>query len=225
MVCLFFGLPGAGKTTLIAKIAFEAVSAKGRKRKYKNVYSNVDLAIPGVIRIDNECIGKYNLEDGLILIDEASIFADNRDYKNFSKALLEFFMMHRHYNVDCFLFTQTYNGVDKKIRSICDRVYYIYKGKILGYLWSSYYRIPYGIIIPDPKKDSASNKLGEIVEGYCKPSLFQRIFSHKIFRYKYYKYFNSWERKLLPPLPEQYKPYQPTTKKVFLLGKWRDKVS
>ena len=201
-VSLFFGLPGCGKTTLLTKRAFEAVKCK----RYKNVYCNVRLSVPGVTYIDNICIGRYNLCDAKILIDEATLFADSRAYKEFDKGKLTYFLEHRHYNVDIELFTQQWDGVDRKIRVITDRVFYVFKGKILGKWISSYYRIPYGIIIPNSKKDG-SEKLGEIIQGYCKPSLFLRIFCPKVFRPLYYKYFDSWEREELPPLPERYKPY------------------
>ena len=76
----------------------------------------------------------------------------------------------------------------------------------MGRWISSYYRIPYGIIIPDPKKKDGE-KLGDIVQGYCKPSIFIRIFSPKLFRPKYYKYFDSWDRPPLPDLPEDVRLY------------------
>lgn len=195
MVCLYFGLPGCGKTTLLASLAKKGV----RSRKYKNVYSNIHLNIDGVQYIKNEWIGNYMISDGLVLIDEATLFADNRDYKNFSKSQIQYFLEHRHFNVDIILFTQQWDGVDRKIRVITDRVYYVYKPFLLGKWFSRYYKVPYGIIIPDPKK--SSEKLGEIIQGYCKPSLLQRLFCPRLFRPRYYKYFDSWERYDLPPLP------------------------
>lgn len=200
-VSLFFGLPGCGKTTLMSYKALEGV------KKYKNVYGNVRLKVDGYTFVDNECIGKYLMRDCLILIDEATIFADNRDYKNFSKDKIKYFLEHRHFKCDIILFTQQWDGVDRKIRSITDRVYYVYKGKILGHWFTTYYRIPYGIIIPDPKKDSGSNKLGEIVQGYCKPPFLVRLFSPKLFRPLYYKYFDSFETYYMPPLPSKYETY------------------
>lgn len=203
-VSLFFGLPGAGKTTVMTSIALKYSKRIGKP--YKNIYCNVHLKIPNVTYIDNDCIGKYQLEDCLVLIDEATLFADSRDFKNFSRERLEYFLEHRHYNADIMLFTQQWDGVDRKIRVITDRVYYIYKSPIFGHFYSKYYRVPYGIIIPDPKKNP-TDKLGEIIQGYCKPSLIVRIFAKKLWRFRYYKYFDSWERKILPPLPPKYTSY------------------
>lgn len=214
-VSLYFGLPGCGKTTMMTALALKAV----KEKKYENIYCNVHIAVPGVTYIDNECIGMYDLHDALILIDEATLFADSRDFKNFGKDKITYFLEHRHFNVDIILFTQQWDGVDKKIRVITDRVYYVYKGKILGKWFTRCYRIPYGIIIPDSKKDS-SQKLGEIVQGYAKPPTLVRVFSPWLYRPRYYKYFDSWERPQLPSLPERYKPYQPVQlPKVIKLGK------
>lgn len=202
-VSLYFGLPGCGKTTLLAAMALKA----SRCRRYTYVYSNVYLTIPGVTYIPNDVIGKYNLRDCLILIDEGTLFADSRHHRDFPQHVCEFFMLHRHYNCDIIIFTQGWDTLDKRIRQITDRVFYVYKTRLWGLLFTRYYRIPYGIIIPDPKKDSGSTKLGEIIQGYCKPPLLIRIFAHRLFRPKYYRYFNSWDKPELPPLPDRYKPY------------------
>lgn len=200
---LYFGLPGAGKTTLLC---YKAAQAKKSKR-YKHIYSNVRLKMDGVTYIDNDCIGKYALRECLLLIDEATLFADSRGHKTFDMGKITYFLEHRHMRADVILFTQQWDGVDKKIRVITDRVYYVYKGRFTGKWFTRCYRIPYGIIIPDPKKDG-SEKLGEIVQGYCKPNLFVRLFSPWLFRPTYYKYFDSWEEPYFPELPDSYKPYK-----------------
>lgn len=202
-VSLYFGLPGAGKTTLMAYHALKGIKSK----KYENVYGNVHMVIDGYTYIDNYCIGKFNLENCLILIDEATLFADNRKFKDFDMGKITYFLEHRHYNADIILFTQQWDGVDRKIRVITDRVYYVFKGRIFGHWFTTYYRIPYGIIIPDPHKDKSSEKLGEIVQGYCKPNILIRLFAPKLYRPKYYKYFDSWEKPYLPKLPPKYTQY------------------
>lgn len=171
---------------------------KGLK-KYTNVYCNVPINVPGVIYVNNSEIGFKQIENGLLLIDEASLFADSRDFKNFQKEQVKFFLLHRHYGLTIELYTQQWDAIDRKIRTITDKVYYVWKPKFTPWI-SKYYRIPYGIIIPDPKKDKSSEKLGEIVQGYSKPNFLVRLFAHRLHRRKYYKYFDSWAAPALPEL-------------------------
>lgn len=199
MISMFFGVPGVGKTTLLAAMALKY------RGKYKHIYSNVHLKIDGVTYIDDDCIGKFELRDCLILIDEASIFADNRDYKAFNKngTRLEYFLTHRHHCADIILFTQGYNAVDKKLRTLTVNLYYMQKGLFLGHWFTKFYPISYGIAFPD------GERLGEIAEGYSQPPFLVRLFTTKrIYRPKYYPYFDSWAIRELPKLPEKYKPYQ-----------------
>lgn len=197
MIALYFGLPGCGKTTLLSSMALKALKGK----KYKNVYCNIPLAgdplFEKMIPISASDIGKYLICDGLVLIDESLIAWNSRQYAKFSMDVAQYFVMHRHYNVDLCLFSQRADGVDLTIRSITDRVYYVSKKFITGLWWTNIVRVPYDIIFPDPKSD----RVGEIVQGYRKPPFFTRMFAQHLFRPKYYKYFDSWERPDLPELP------------------------
>lgn len=207
MITLYFGLPGSGKTTFAAAIAVRTLKRlyKGTEKKYSLVYTNFPLVLPDHLRplwrlIDFADLGRYDIRNGLILIDEASLEVDNRDYKTFSYSSKRFMLLHRHYNVDIIFFNQGWDAMDKKIRTITSRVFYVYKPRLLGRFFSCCYQIPYGIIIPDPKKGD-SQKLGEIVQGYCKPHWLVRLFSPSLLRKNYYKYFDSWDAPRLPPLP------------------------
>lgn len=213
-ISLYFGLPGCGKTTWLTKLALDAV----RKGKYQNIYTNVHINVPGVTIIDNDVIGTYELENCLLLIDEATLFADSRDFKNFSKGRLEYFLEHRHRCADIVLFTQQWDGVDRKIRVITDRVYYVYKTLLTGRWFSKCWRVPYGILFPDPKK--TGEKLGEIVQGYSKPPGLTRLFAQRIYRPKYYKYFDSWELDKLPTLPQKYAVNKVDPFNAPVLGSW-----
>ena len=220
MISMYFGVPGVGKTTLLAKIAME------QRKNYQHIYSNVHLKIDGITYIDDDCIGRFELENCLILIDEASIFADNRDYKKFNQngTRLEYFLTHRHHHADIILFTQGYNAVDKKLRTLTVNLYYMTKKGILGHWFTKYYPISYGIAFPD------GERLGEIAEGYSQPPFLVRLFTTKrVFRPKYYKYFDSWAINRLPDLPEEYQPYfdskTAVKKKGGIIGKIKKAIS
>lgn len=195
----YFGLPGCGKTTTLAMRAVKAIHS-GR---YKNVYSNVYLSVHGVTVIPFEFFGVYELRDCLFLIDEAMIVCGDRDHKNFGKEKLKEFMMHRHKDCDIILFSQEADGVDKKIRSITDRMYYVKKGLLLGKWISTIYRIPYDVMFPD-----SGDNIGAIIMGYKKPGIISRITARRLYRPIYYQYFDSWESEPLPELPAKYQPYQ-----------------
>ena len=209
----YFGLPGCGKTTLLTKLAKDAV----RSGRYKYVFTNVHIDVPGVSYIEFDWLGKYDIRDACVLIDEAMVHCGDRDYANFGKEKIWYLVEHRHMYCDVHLFSQEPDGIDKKIRSLTDRMYYIRKGWLLGHWFSSVIQIPYSIVWPD-ENDNGEN-LGRIVMGYKKPPLLLRIFCMRLYRPAYYKYFDSWEiDRVLPPLPSSVKPYytDPMVKPVLM---------
>lgn len=214
-VIRYFGLPGAGKTTILTYHALNA----SRSGRYRNIYSNVFLSVHGVTHVPFDVFGTYELRDCLFLVDEAMIVCGDRDHKNFGKEKLKEFMMHRHKDCDIILFSQEADGVDKKIRSITDRMFYVKKGIITGKWFSSIYRIPYDVMFPE-----GGDKIGDIIMGYKKPPFLARVFAKRLFRPKYYKYFDSWESDELPPLPPEYKPYQDPNRREALFAPWWNKM-
>lgn len=200
-VSRYFGLPGCGKTTTLASLAYMGLVSS----KYRKVYGNVQLALPGYIYVPFDVLGKYQLDDCLVLIDEAMVECGDRDHKSFGKEKLELFVMHRHYKMDIVLFSQEADGVDKKVRSVSADMYYVKKGFLLGRWVSSIYKIPYGIVWPG-QSDNGEN-LGKIVMGYTKPSIISRLTARRLWRPRWYPYFDSWEARVLPPLPDEYVPY------------------
>lgn len=209
-VSRYFGLPGSGKTTVLTQLAIDGV----RSKKYKNVYGNVHLNIPGYTYIPFDFFGKFDLVDCLLLIDEATIECGDRDYKSFPKEKLARFMLHRHDNMDIALFSQSADGMDKKIRDITDRMYYIKKGLITGHWISTVYKVPYKVMWPDGENNGGEN-VGRILMGYVKPSFLEFVFARRVYRPSLYPYFDSWERTPLDPLPPE---YQPIPRKLFYKG-------
>ena len=217
-VSRYFGLPGCGKTTTLTMLVFKAM----KSGKYRFIYGNVELKIHGYIYVPFSCFGIFDMVDCLYVIDEAMVEAGDRDYKNFDKCKLERFVKHRHDNMDIVLFSQEADGIDKKIRSITDRMYYVKKGLLLGHWISTIYRIPYKILWPDAH--TAGENVGRIVMGYAKPNILARLFARRLYRPKYYPYFDSWERTPLPPLPDQYVPYVDPNFKKPLFRPWLHKT-
>ena len=78
MITCFFGLPGCGKSTLLAKIATQELKRirKGKSR-YRRVLSN--YYIKGCQKLVFSELGRVDMSESLILIDEISLDADSRD--------------------------------------------------------------------------------------------------------------------------------------------------
>jgi len=120
---IYFGVPGSGKTTYAAWIA-KSVITKGGK-----VWSNVP--IKETIRLNPmEDIGQKLIRGGHIIIDEAGCEYNNRDYKNFSKASTYFYKHHRHYQTTVHLFSQGFDDMDKKLRTLATHLFVIKKSMI-----------------------------------------------------------------------------------------------
>ena len=184
MVTGYFGLPGSGKTTFLTMLAQkELIKMQKGKSCYKHVLTN--FYCYGCEKIDYKDLGSYEIEDSLILLDELTLDADSRNFKQFDEAHKKFFLLHRHYGCDVIYFTQQYDGIDKKIRDITQELYFVKKIFCFSHA-KKIFRI---LDINEMTK--------EIVNGYRFSKLFDILFnkcSKWCFRPKWYKYFDSWER-------------------------------
>ena len=70
---LYFGIPGAGKTTMAAYLS------RTDMKKGRTVYSNVPIT--GTRRVDRADIGHSMLSNGRLIWDEAGLDYDNRKMK------------------------------------------------------------------------------------------------------------------------------------------------
>lgn len=195
MIRTYFGLPGSGKTTEIARLAYKAsrLIDKG-KCKYKYIVGNVALSgIPHYYKISFKTIGLIGYPNALILIDESSIEADSRRWDTTSSKFIEYLLTHRHWENDMFFFTQIWNRVDKTIRDITEECVLLHKGKIFR-SWTRETIIRYGIMIPQVGQD----RPGEIIMGYLQPTKFSQVFERRFWRRPYYKFFDTHERPDIP---------------------------
>lgn len=192
MVTGYFGLPGSGKTTFLTRIAQKELKqiAKG-KSPYCHILTN--FYCRGCEKVDYRQLGNYEISNSLILLDEITLDADSRNFKQFDEAHKQFFLLHRHYNCDVIYFTQQYDGVDKKIRDITSNLYFVKKHWIFSIATKIYRTLD----INEFTKD--------IVQGYRFANFFERFGKNVIqicVRPLWYKFFDSWER---PPKKEAFK--------------------
>lgn len=175
-VIVYFGVPGSGKTTLAAKIAY-----KNAKRGV-NTYSNVPIM--GTLLINSADIGKVDISDGDMILDEAAIDFNNRSYKTMPKSTIEWFKLHRHYGIGTIhVFSQSYEDMDITLRRLQTVMYRLTRTLIPGVFMTR--RI--GVSI-DIDKDTH-----QVIERYRWSGL-PRFHAG----WKYWSMFDSWAAPALP---------------------------
>lgn len=163
--------PGGGKTTLCAGLVKEHLETD------KPIYSNVPII--GAEKIKLEELGKYLYENCTILIDEAGAELSNRNWMhNLNEDQIRFIKKHRHYGVDIWLFSQSYNDVDNKFRELTTSIIMLKKSWIP-------FRID-GLAI----KKTVDLINGQIVEYFE----WDKDNSFHYFTPKLWAYFNSYDK-------------------------------
>ena len=177
VLSIYFGVPGSGKTT------FAAYLTKHDLKRGTPVWSNVPIT--GAYKLDPKTdIGNYMISGGRVIIDEAGIEYNNRDFKEFSKKSLYFYKYHRHYQLAVDVFSQGFDDMDKKIRTLAQRLYVVKKSI---FPWFIYRReIKKRVGINDMSKD--------IIDEYY----FVKFSTKIIFSPPLWKMFNTISREEYP---------------------------
>ena len=113
MITLIEGSTGAGKTLLMSRLTRKEWK-QGRKI-YPNFPMWFDEAATDVTRwhvLDDT----FNLENGIICIDESQKLLNNRRWQSLPQAFIDKIAMHRHHHVDIITTTQDFGHVDNKLR-------------------------------------------------------------------------------------------------------------
>lgn len=174
VLTIWFGVPGSGKTT------FAAWLTKKDLRKGGRVWSNVPIS--GAYRLEPKSdIGRYMVSGGRVIIDEAGIEYNNRDFKEFSKNALYFYKYHRHYECAVDIFSQGYDDMDKKLRTLAQRLYVVKKSILPWFVYRREIR----------KKVGISEVTKDIIDEYSFVPLSRRY----IFCPPLWKMFNTVSRK------------------------------
>lgn len=202
---VYFGVPGSGKTTYAAYLAREAqreskvlrlcrrfpnrfttwiLNGKNWKRPYP-VWSNVPIS--GTLRINaKEDLGVNLIQDGKLIIDEAGVEFNNRDYKSFPKPAIKFFKYHRHYGVSVDVFSQSFEDMDVTLRRLAQNFYVVRRSVIPFFIVTKLIRRKVGI-------DESSHQL---VDAYSFG--FPVVDTKWIFCPPLWRMFNSYDIEDLP---------------------------
>lgn len=118
----FYGLPGAGKTYLLASIGLDAIK-KGRE-----VYANFRLTGAHYF---NDIFDIINVRKGVILIDEINLSFPSRMWDKLPPQFLYFWSQTRKMELDIYFTSQHPDRVDKVPKEICNWSWWVVKVKIL----------------------------------------------------------------------------------------------
>lgn len=172
----FYGAPGSGKTTLLCHFAVRALKSG------ITVYSNVPIS--GCIEFDKNDLGKYLMEDCLILWDEVGVDANSRNFKaNFNLDQIKFLKYHRHERAEIMVFSQGFDDADKIIRTLSTELFVVRRG-----IFNS---VTYKRIAKRPDIDEITHKPDDIY--FFAPLSKKRIFCPIL-----WKHFDSFSRLGLP---------------------------
>lgn len=179
---IFFGLPGSGKSTKAASIVAHN-ELIGRK-----TFSNVPIT--GAFEYSpHDDLGKFFIHDCDLIIDEAGLEYNNRNFKSFTQDETYFFKYHRHYKVNIYVFSQSYDDMDKKIRALATELFVVKKSLLPKFIVCR--RIKKKIGINEQTKDIVD-------EYYFNNFILSLLFDNRFFAPLYYKRFNTYSHKHLP---------------------------
>lgn len=118
---IWYGAPGSGKSTVAAFFALKGLASG------VPVYSN--MPIKGTYYFNKNDIGRYLIENCLVLIDEAGVDYNSRNFKsNFTPDQIKWFKYHRHERAQVMIFSQGFDDMDKILRTLGTEMYVVRKG-------------------------------------------------------------------------------------------------
>lgn len=203
---VYFGVPGSGKTTFAAWLTKQSMRESwiirlckrrpGKKlckrilegkhfRRATPVYSNVPIT--GAFQLDpQKDIGHYMIADAKIIIDEAGIEYNNRNFKTFPSAAIYFYKYHRHYQTSVDVFSQSYDDMDVTLRRLAQNFYVVRRSSVPFCVTCRRIRRKVGV-------DDTTHQIADLYSMGLPLLDTRRIFCPPL-----WKLFNSYSRKKLP---------------------------
>ena len=190
MISCYFGSPGCGKSSILTLIAqTELKRIKKGKSKYKHVYTNFPCS--NCEKIDFFNLGNSYYHDALIILDEVTLSADSRDWKNLSKQQKEFITLHRHFNIDIIYSVQDWSRCEKTLRTNTVGLYYV-----SNYIW-------FAKVQPIFRTININEYMGDLIMGYRFPDFFEQVLNGRFYYIKSaWKYYNSYDKYGFDKLPD-----------------------
>lgn len=202
---VYFGVPGSGKTTFAAHLTkwslhenviiricrkydnwlTRLILNSGYLKRRIDVYSNVPIT--GAYQLNaKDDIGKYMIQDAKIIIDEAGIEYNNREFKTFPKDAIYFYKYHRHYQTSVDVFSQSFDDMDVTLRRLAQNFYVVRKSLVPFCVVARRIRRKVGV-------DEQTKQIADLYSMGLPLLDTKRIFSPPL-----WKLFNSYSRKELP---------------------------
>lgn len=203
---VYFGVPGSGKTTFAAWLTKQCMRESWVVRLSKvvpknkllkrvlcwrcvrhatPVYSNVPIT--GAFRLNaQEDIGRHMIADAKIIIDEAGIEYNNRNFKSFPPEAIYFYKYHRHYQTSVDVFSQSYEDMDVTLRRLAQNFYVVRRSLVPFCVTCRLIR----------RKVGVDDQTHQIADLYSMG--FPVLDTRRIFCPPLWKMFNSYSRKELP---------------------------
>ena len=152
--------------------------------RHIDVYSNVPITGAYMLDARND-LGVNHLQDAKVIIDEAGVEFNNRNYKNFPQEAVFFFKYHRHYGCSVDVFSQSYEDMDVTLRRLAQN-YYVVKKSL----------VPFCVVCRRIKRrvgiDETTHQITDMYYFGLPVIGTRRIFSPPL-----WKLFNSYSRKQL----------------------------
>lgn len=174
---IYFGVPGSGKTTHAASVVYKNLK-KGRK-----TFSNVP--IKGAYLYDSKDLGKYDISNCDLIIDEASIDFNNRQFKSLPMYTIQWLKYYRHYGVrNIYVYSQSYEDMDITLRRLATELYIVRRSLIPGLFVTKRIAVKIGI----------DENTHQVIDEY----FFQFLGIRHYWGRLYFSMFDSWSTPELP---------------------------